>query len=580
MLYRLLTLPLLFLAIMPICNAQSGWLPQNSGTSANLYGVHFIDSNNGFAVGDGGTLIRTTDGGITWSAVSLGVTKNLRDIDFGDKLHGCIVGDSTTIFTTDDGGTTWTPRTPTLKKPVDLVDVDFYNGSLGAASGAKAILHTTDGGKNWVSVAPNSSNSFISVAVPSPDTMIAVSQPNAKESSLIVKVRGDELWSSYGGNPLRIFFLDNRHGWYTGLSQSISYTKDGGRSWETRGYGTWRSPSPMMKNIFFVDTLYGWSVGDSGIIYHSQGQPFDWHHQYSGTSANLRALYFTDRNNGWIVGDRGTILHTPDGGISVAADTLLIDGFEESINGWTIQDRLNDGAMWEHSLDAGSAHTGNGTMRMTNTTGIYRWEGLVTPAIDIPPGKLATLSFWMKADNSPAVTDPANSKFEVQVSTAGPSDTAFHAAPAYYMNFPTEWTLFHADLRPFTGQRIWVRWLFRQEKTMTLNLDDVLLIAFGKGGSPAAVPHAGNAPAALSLFMIYPSPAASGTTIEYMLDAPSRVRGSIINSYGNEVARIIDADEEAGTARHHIDLHGLPAGMYYCRLQIGDRTEVRAIVVR
>ncbi len=573
MLYRLITLSLFLLTTASICHAQSGWLPQNSGTSADLYGVYFINTNSGFAMGDGGTLIRTTNDGITWAAIPLGVTTDLHDIDFGNNLHGCIVGDSTTIFATDDGGTTWTQRTPhrDLKKPVNFLDVDFYNGDVGAASGANNIFTTTNGGKDWVARVPNTSRSFVSVAVPGPDTLIAAELRSAKESPVIFRLINGIAGGNYGGRPLRVFFLDNHYGWCLGLlSRDIDHTRDGGHSWESIAYDSWtqydigRAQLPLMKNIFFTDTLFSWGLADSGIIYHSQGQRDDWHFQYSGTSANLRALYFTDRSNGWIVGDRGTILHTPDGGVSAPANMLLIDGFEGSIDRWTIQDRWNDGARWEHSLDAGSAHTGNGSM--TNTTGRGRWEGLATP---IPPGALATLSFWMKADNSPEVTDFVNSKFEVQVSTAGPSDTAFHEAPATYMNFPTEWTLFHADLSLFTGQRIWVRWLFRQEKTMTVNLDDVILSAFDKGGPPAAVPYEGKAPAARSLFTIYPSPAAAEATIEYVLDAPSRVRGSIINSYGNEVTRIIDADEKTGTVRHHVDLHGLPAGVLL--LQVADR---------
>ncbi len=43
--------------------AQSGWFLQTSGTSVPLSSVHFIDNNTGWAVGSGGTILKTTTGG-------------------------------------------------------------------------------------------------------------------------------------------------------------------------------------------------------------------------------------------------------------------------------------------------------------------------------------------------------------------------------------------------------------------------------------------------------------------------------------------------------------------------------------
>jgi len=48
-------------------NEQNGWCQQNPIPTGNeLRAVIFIDANIGVAVGDGGTILRTTDGGATW----------------------------------------------------------------------------------------------------------------------------------------------------------------------------------------------------------------------------------------------------------------------------------------------------------------------------------------------------------------------------------------------------------------------------------------------------------------------------------------------------------------------------------
>lgn len=39
------------------------WTTQSSGTTNELWAVSFVDANTGTAVGEGGTILRTTDGG-------------------------------------------------------------------------------------------------------------------------------------------------------------------------------------------------------------------------------------------------------------------------------------------------------------------------------------------------------------------------------------------------------------------------------------------------------------------------------------------------------------------------------------
>ncbi len=46
--------------------AQEGWFQQTSGTTNRLTGVSFTDSANGTAVGRSGTILRTTNGGVSF----------------------------------------------------------------------------------------------------------------------------------------------------------------------------------------------------------------------------------------------------------------------------------------------------------------------------------------------------------------------------------------------------------------------------------------------------------------------------------------------------------------------------------
>jgi photosystem II stability/assembly factor-like uncharacterized protein len=50
------------------------------------------DTNNGTAVGDSGTILRTTNGGNSWIPQTSGTTKTLYGVSFTDANNGTVVG--------------------------------------------------------------------------------------------------------------------------------------------------------------------------------------------------------------------------------------------------------------------------------------------------------------------------------------------------------------------------------------------------------------------------------------------------------------------------------------------------------
>ena len=48
------------------------WQPQASGTDHVLHGVAFTDRQHGWAVGLGGIILHTTNGGVTWKVQASG----------------------------------------------------------------------------------------------------------------------------------------------------------------------------------------------------------------------------------------------------------------------------------------------------------------------------------------------------------------------------------------------------------------------------------------------------------------------------------------------------------------------------
>ncbi len=69
--------------------------------------------NNLWAVGKFGTVIHSSDGGLTWELQNTPTQVTLFDVEFSDESHGVAVGDSAVVLYTDNGGITW-QRKPVL----------------------------------------------------------------------------------------------------------------------------------------------------------------------------------------------------------------------------------------------------------------------------------------------------------------------------------------------------------------------------------------------------------------------------------------------------------------------------------
>lgn len=88
-----------------------------------------------WVVGDDGAILASTDDGLTWAAQASGTTANLYGVHFADARHGAAVGLHGTVVVTADGGEHWTAR------PVGL---DRFLG--GVVVAATAITVVGEGG--------------------------------------------------------------------------------------------------------------------------------------------------------------------------------------------------------------------------------------------------------------------------------------------------------------------------------------------------------------------------------------------------------------------------------------------------
>jgi len=135
-------------------------------TRALLTAVTLLDAEHGWAVGHDEVILRTADGGATWSRVheSIEAERPLLDVWFGDAQHGIAIGAYSAYYTTADGGVTWAarpfvdaaapPATADAEPPIDyhLNRIVAAAGHLYIAAEAGHIYRSDDQGETWRSL--------------------------------------------------------------------------------------------------------------------------------------------------------------------------------------------------------------------------------------------------------------------------------------------------------------------------------------------------------------------------------------------------------------------------------------------
>ena len=335
-------------------------------TEEALFNLHFIDKEIGWVVGDQRSVFTTNDGGETWQFITHGSnqrhkssygqpeylgneplhTFTLYDIDFIDSQNGWIVGDLGVILHTSSGGKgKWKHQRggPRFHNSADavLLGIDFISKQHGWAVGENGtILHTRNGGVTWESQS-SPSHLLVDVCAVSSEEGYVVGDRGA----ILRTEDGGSVWDAQDSRTTECFgathFVSPQKGWAVAEAGVVLHTTNGGSVWQRQASGT----KQELLAVFFVDENTGWCVGSAGEIIHTENGGKTWQRQESGTTWNLFDVHFTSKQRGWAVGMSGTILSTLDGGahwhpapISRSHSFFLLDAvtFVTADRGWIV----------------------------------------------------------------------------------------------------------------------------------------------------------------------------------------------------------------------------------------------------
>lgn len=310
------------------------WTTRNYGGAA-LYSVNFSDNKNGWAVGDSGTILKTSDAGETWVQQSGTVKSRLRSVSSPDSNCAWAVGDSGIILITTDGGRNWVQQTTVSFDSLHRIDtissynfisVSFVNKRKGLACGNStlendpSILMTTDGGAHWIEIRkPDtlySGERFCSLQYF--DTNTAWVSTSSRLIKITIAESKIEFQSRirYGNAFLNsVCFSDSMNGFYLGRNGFAAILRSN-KNILDRGKVI-SSQNRTLYSISSPSETVAWAVGDNGSVYRTINGGDYWakvHKKGNMPVVNLTSLHFTDERNGWMVGSNGAIFYTNNGG--------------------------------------------------------------------------------------------------------------------------------------------------------------------------------------------------------------------------------------------------------------------------
>ena len=299
-------------------------------SDAHLNDVCFVSPTLGWAVGDCGTIWKTTDGGESWLLCATPSDANLFAVSFFDENYGLAVGGRVTsttrsgrgvVLRTIDGGNNW-GEVETAAFPI-LRDVRILDAQNAWIAGDSSTLYplglfvSDDSGVTWSSVGGSKHSGWRTLMYDPIERLGA----GVAMTGEIQTLDGDALARpslSLGIRRLSDVCYDGSVGaaWVVGEQGVVLRSDNFGAAWSAVP-GAFPGAANDYFDLEAVAATDGFvaTVGAPGsLFFRSDDGGQTWRATSTGIATPLRKLFFLDKRTGWAVGDFGTIIATKDGG--------------------------------------------------------------------------------------------------------------------------------------------------------------------------------------------------------------------------------------------------------------------------
>ena len=412
-----------------------------------------------------------------------------------------------------------------------------------------------------------------------------------------------------------VCFYDSLKGWAVGDSATIITTNDGGMTW-TRQFDP--ADSTEFTNVEFVNRWIGFVGGNRisripgeliyyPIILKTTDGGENWKECDLGlsqmpeyTDISFYDMDFLDSNTGWVAVNEtnrrvGMLLGTENGGetwnlVREMSPWELI--FTATIRDNNLGYILYGSAFDNFSLSKG-AYTENGGDTWTSTGGIFSFY--MNDLIFISPDTLWSIGTgiykshdrginWIRIDSilseknfgRPRDLHAFNAQNILLIGRASSktNNGNYSAVLINTRDGGENWNqllaISQTDFNAFdvvSSQLVWI-------------IGDKGLIIFINLGEITSVENTDIDPLSFVLKQNYPNPFNPSTSIKYHLHRSGNVQMKIHNLSGQEIETLIDGFQSTG--EYEITWHpkGVPSGIYFYRLQVGEFTETKKLIIQ
>lgn len=281
--------------------APQTWTQQLTGVTARLRGISAVSDRVAWASGSEGSVLRTTDGGDSWNAITVPGAEHLdfRDIDAfsSDVAYALSIGNGelSRIYKTTNGGRDWALQFAGTDPKLFLDAMAFWSDDRGIAYGdsidGQFVIYVTTNGRTWERI---------------PSDRLPPALP------------GEGAYAASGTNVA----VHGNHVWIGTTASRVLHSPDRGRTWTVTQTPVATSDSAGIFSIAFRDAQHGIVVGgdyrkeseaiDNASITSDGGRTWT---LSKGLSGYRSAVAFVPRTKStWLaIGPLGADVSTDDG---------------------------------------------------------------------------------------------------------------------------------------------------------------------------------------------------------------------------------------------------------------------------
>ncbi len=446
-----------------------------------------------------------------------GISFGHTSIDFAEK-----------IFYTTNSGSNWL-QASCPQSIRAIVDAQYINSSLVYACGAENFPFGTSKGIR---------NDFISCPDYIRQKLLSEGKRedfNLYKSAFLKSTDSGLTWTKAGafdtltGYINSIHFIDANTGYAlidTNPSQRTKFfkTTNGGADWQVVHYF---DPELEVENLVFLNAYTGFAIGN--ILFPLK---------------NGKAPRFTD--------EIGRIFKTTDGGLN-----WITTSFAPQIGGLTFMNQT----------------TG---IAIGNSTGFENYIFKTTNAGNNWFNALTFQSRRMLKIKSLPNTGTAFAS-GILFDTINLVITKFSTAKT--TNYGANWVI--NDLNPaahLSGLALINGNIFFASGMTEANYNAIILKSTN-GGNVFVSQNGAELPASFKLYQNYPNPFNPSTRITFDISKPGFVRISVFNLLGREVSVPVSENLNSGSYTTDWDASAFPGGVYFCRLESGNYSETKKMIV-